>query len=44
MALYLLQPGLQPLGQFDFLDTDLDNVLGGELGTWDEASRTNTAS
>ena len=44
MALYLLQPGLQPLGQFDFLDTDLDNVLGGEVGTLDEASRTNTSS
>jgi hypothetical protein len=44
MALYLLQPGLQPLGQFDFLDTDLPNVLGGDIGTWDEASRTITAA
>ena len=44
MALYVLQPGVQPLGQFDFLDTDLDNVLGGELGVFDEASRVNTAS
>jgi len=44
MALYLLQPGLQPLGQFDCLDTDLANVLGGEVGTLDEASRTNSAS
>ena len=42
MALYLLQPGIQPLGQFDFLDTDLSSVLGGEVGTLDEASRTNT--
>ena len=42
MALYVLQPGIQPLGQFDFLDTDLPNVKGGELATWDEASRVNT--
>ena len=42
MALFLLQPGLEPLGQYDFLDTDLANVLGGELGTWDEAARVNT--
>lgn len=41
MALFLLQPGLEPLGQFDFLDTDLNNVLGGELGVLDEASRIN---
>ena len=44
MALYLLQPGLQPLGQFDFLDTDLSSVLGGDIGTLDEASRTVTSS
>ena len=44
MALYLLQPGNQPLGQFDFADADLTSVLGGDFGTWDEASRTNTAS
>ena len=35
MALYILQPGLEPLGQYDFLDTDLANVLGGELGVFD---------
>ena len=34
MALYLLQPGLNPLGQFDFLDTQLTSVTGGELGTF----------
>jgi len=44
MALFLLQPGLQPLGDFDCLDTDLANVLGGEVGTLDEAARTNSAS
>lgn len=40
MALFIYQPGVHPLGQFDFLDTDLSSVLGGELGTWDIASRT----
>jgi len=44
MALYILQPGLQPVGQFDFLDTDLGNIVGGELGTLDEASRTVTST
>jgi len=44
MALYILQAGAQPLGQFDVLDTDLSSILGGEVGTLDEASRVNTAS
>jgi hypothetical protein len=44
MTLYLLEPGLQPLGQFDFLDTDLPNVLGGDFGVWAEASRTLTST
>jgi len=44
MAIFLLQPGIQPLGQFDFLDTDLASVLGGEVGTFDVASRTNTST
>lgn len=44
MALYPLQPGYNPLGQFDFLDADLSSVKGGDFGCWDEASRTNTAS
>lgn len=44
MALFILQPGIEPVGQFDFLDNDLSSVLGGELGTLDEATRTNTAS
>jgi hypothetical protein len=44
MALYLLQPGLQPLGDFDCLDTDLASVLGGDIGTLDEAARANSAS
>jgi hypothetical protein len=44
MALYLLQPGIDPLGHFDFLDTDIASVLGGEVAVLDEASRTNTAT
>jgi hypothetical protein len=44
MALFLLNPGIEPLGHFDFLDTDISSVLGGELAVLDEASRTNTAT
>jgi hypothetical protein len=33
MALKLLQPGTQPLGQFDGLDTDYLTVKGGEICT-----------
>lgn len=45
MALYILNPGIQPLGDFDVLDTDLTSILGGELGTLDEAaSRANTST
>jgi len=31
MALILLNPGLRPLGQFDFADNDAANVTGGEI-------------
>lgn len=34
MALKLLQPGNQPLGQFDGLDTDLLSLKGGEVVTF----------
>jgi hypothetical protein len=45
MALYILQPGLEPLGQFDFLDTDIASVLGGDFGVFAEtAGRANTAT
>ena len=44
MALFLLQSGIQPLGQYDFLDTDLASLTGGQIGTLDEASRTITAT
>ena len=33
MALKILQPGIQPLGQFDGLDTVYTTVRGGEVGT-----------
>ena len=32
MALILLNPGLRPLGQFDFKDSDRQYVKGGEIG------------
>lgn len=38
MALYILQPGIQPLGDFDVLDTDQGNILGGEVMTLAELS------
>ena len=44
MTLYVLQPGQQPLGQFDVLDTDLTSILGGEVGVLSEAGRTNTST
>ena len=44
MALYILQPGLQPLGQFDFLDTDMAALQGGLIGALDEAARVNSTS
>jgi len=44
MALFLLQPGLQPLGDFDCLDTDQANIRGGEVMVLGEASRTNTST
>lgn len=44
MALFPLQPGLQPLGQIDVLDTDQASITGGEVMTLTTASRTNTGS
>lgn len=44
MALSILQPGIQPAGQFDVLDGYLDSILGGEVGTLYEAARVNSAS
>lgn len=34
MALKILQPGVQPLGQFDGLDSELTSLLGGEVVTF----------
>ena len=34
MALKLLQPGIQPLGQFDGLDSDVLTLKGGEVVTF----------
>src|SRR6185369_12913969 len=34
MSLKLLQPGIQPLGQFDGLDADVLNTKGGEVVTF----------
>jgi hypothetical protein len=44
MALYIYQPGIQPIGDFDVLDTDAANILGGEVMVLDEASRTITST
>jgi len=42
MALFPLNAGGRPLGQFDMLDTELSVIKGGEILTLTEASRTNT--
>lgn len=44
MALFILTPGIQPLGDFDCLDTDAGNILGGEVMVLGEASRTVTTT
>lgn len=44
MALYPLQPGLMPLGDFDVLDTELTSIKGGEVMTIASAVRTNTST
>ncbi len=42
MALKLLQPGCQPLGQFDGLDTEFLTLKGGEVVTFTGVSSTGT--
>jgi hypothetical protein len=44
MALYIYQSGVQPLGQFDVLDTKLAGIKGGEVGTVTVAARTNSTT
>jgi hypothetical protein len=42
MALYPVQPGIQPLGLFDVLDTELATIKGGEVMTLGSAATTNS--
>lgn len=44
MALYIYQPGIQPLGQFDVVNTKLSAIKGGEIGTLTAAVRTNSST
>jgi len=44
MALYIYQPGNQPLGQFDGYDTILSTLRGGEIGTVMALPRVNSAA
>lgn len=44
MALYIYEPGVQPLGQFDCLDAYLSGIKGGEVGTLFGAARVNSAN
>lgn len=44
MALFPLQPGLYPLGQYDLLDTDLAALEGGEVMTLTTASASNSST
>jgi len=44
MTLYIYQPGIQPLGQFDVLDAYLAGIKGGEIGTVYAAARVNSAT
>lgn len=44
MTLYIYEPGIQPLGQFDVLDSYLSDIKGGEIGTLYAADRTNSAT
>jgi hypothetical protein len=40
MALKLLQPGVQPLGQFDGLDTEILTLMGGEVVSFKSVTAT----
>lgn len=44
MALYPYHPDGPPLGQFDVLDSYQSSILGGEVGTFYAAGRTNTST
>lgn len=44
MALFPMNGGLQPLGSFDIVDTELALILGGEVMTFTTATRTNSTT
>lgn len=44
MALFPLQPGLNPIGQYDLLNTEQASILGGEVMTFTTASTTNSST
>ena len=44
MSLYILNPSIQPLGQFDVLDTDMSSITGGEIAVLDRALRANSST
>jgi len=44
MALRILQPGIQPVGQFDLMDSYASTIMGGEIGTVWRGPRSNTSS
>ncbi len=44
MTLYIYQPGIQPLGQFDGDDTVIGTLKGGEIGTLCAKERVNSIS
>lgn len=39
MALKLRHPGIEPAGEFDVLDTDAANIIGGDIGVFDGTLR-----
>lgn len=39
MALQLRHPGIEPLGEFDLLDSEATSIVGGEIGTFDGTLR-----
>jgi hypothetical protein len=44
MALFPQNPGINPLGQFDVIDTELSSIAGGEVLTLTTAARTNSTT
>ena len=44
MALHILNPGIEPLGQFDSVDGYLAGTKGGEIGTLTAVTRVNSTS